>query len=180
MTTHVMLDLETFSSETNAAIVSIGAVKFDPNGRFGGLIEDRFYCVVDATSSEAHGLKLSASTIMWWFGQHEARKSLLESEPVDLASALDGFAEWFGDDKPVWGNGAGFDNVVLRNAFKVIGRECPWSFRNDRCFRTAKNLVTNGLVETPMVGTAHNALDDALWQACHLQNISASLGINFS
>jgi DNA polymerase III epsilon subunit-like protein len=40
-----MIDLETFSTRSNAAIVSIGAVKFEDDQ-----ILDKFYCTIDAAT----------------------------------------------------------------------------------------------------------------------------------
>ena len=43
-------------------------------------------------------------------------------------------------DLRIWGNGAGFDNTLLRQAYEVNSREVPWAFRHDRCFRTLRGL----------------------------------------
>lgn len=173
---HVMIDLETMGTGNDAAITAIGAVKFDP--MHPGQIDDSFYVGVDLTSAKAHGLTIDASTVMWWLhpDRADARASLLDSETVDLATALEGFAGWFGAESlPLWGNGATFDNVILRSAYKATGLHAPWAFWHDRCYRTLKGLAPD--VALVREGTHHNALDDALSQAKHMQHIVQVLSL---
>jgi len=175
MTNHVMVDLETMGTGNEAAIVSLGAVKFDPMA--AGII-DAFYVRVDLASSVAFRLKIDPSTVMWWMDpeRNSARKALLRDEAHDLGTALDGFSQWFGTESlPTWGNGATFDNVILRNAYAKIGFECPWKYTHDRCYRTFKCLAP-GLEASP-TGVWHQALDDATSQARHLQAIVKYLGL---
>ena len=175
MTTHVMLDLETMSTGSYAAIVSIGAVSFDP-----ALVGFRtsFYQTISLASSMKAGLRVDADTIKWWLGQTSAlaRAAVLSEHYVNLDEALLGFAEWYGTDDsvPVWGNGAGFDNVILGNAYKAVGIDQPWSYKANRCFRTLRSLPPE--VARPEHGVAHNALDDAIAQARWLQAIVAAKG----
>lgn len=175
MSTHIMLDLETFGTGGDAAVVSIGAVKFDP--LIDGVL-DSFHVVICPESAQAHGLKIDASTMLWWLSddRRPAVQALLGHERHDLATALHGFAMWFGADSlPVWGNGATFDNVILRNAFRAASLPCPWKFWDDRCYRTLKNMAPD--VKLQRLGTHHDALDDAHSQALHLQQIVARTGI---
>lgn len=170
MPTNVMIDLETLSTANNALILSIGAVKFiDEN------IVDRFHVLIDPRDSQNYGLHIDADTVLWWMAleRQAAREELVKGiteGSVDLYSALAGFQEWFGPESlPVWGNGATFDNVILREAFKRANLQCPWKFWHDRCYRTAK--VTHPYPEDAREGTHHNALDDATHQAKHLMKI---------
>lgn len=166
-----MIDLETMGQGSDAAIVSIGAVKFDENG-----IGDTFYSVINLQSSVEAGLKIDASTVMWWLKQNgEARSALLE-ESVDLESVLQFFTDFVGvGGYAVWGNGSDFDNVILANAYKSIGAEAPWQFWMGRCYRTMKNMFRD--VKLKRKGTHHNALDDAISQAEHLIEIINEKGI---
>ena len=166
---HVMVDLETMGTGNDAAIISLGAVKFDPMTEEIG---DKFYVRVSLESSKAHGLTLDASTIMWWMhpDRAAAREALIVDEDHDLATALEGFSMWYGTDTlPVWGNGATFDNVILRAAFRACNMETPWPFWADRCYRTLKSLAPD--IQLERRGTHHNALDDAETQAAHMQHI---------
>lgn len=176
---HVMLDLETWSSKPNATIISIGAVKFDPAA---GTIVDRFHVGIDPAASGDIVPKLfhiDASTIQWWMSpdQDAARKAWQELKKLDLATALDGFAGWFGETSlPVWGNGATFDNVVLSHSYEVMGLRRPWGFRDDRCYRTLKNLAPEVNLPKAHGVVAHDALDDATMQAHHAMALLRHLG----
>jgi exodeoxyribonuclease VIII len=175
---HVMIDLETWGTNNKAIIISLGAVKFDPMTD-EDLTVDNFYCAIDPKSSQDYGLKVDANTIMWWIDpkNDEARAKWLGEVKVDLASTLEGFQDWYGGESlPTWGNGATFDNVLLRNAYDCVGLECPWKFWHDRCFRTLKNL-TKLEDALPTFGVAHHALTDALNQAQHLRAVVRKLGI---
>lgn len=179
MTTHVMIDLETMSTGSYAAILSIGAVKFDPEQAPKPDEWPKFHTVVRLTSSLKAGLRVDANTIEWWMDHDraEARKALRSHDPVDLDEALLGFSAWFGAASlPVWGNGATFDNVILRNAFIALGLDCPWTHQHDRCFRTIKNLKPP--VKPVRYGVAHSALDDAIAQALTLVKIAELRRLN--
>jgi len=184
---NIMLDLETMGTESNAAIVAIGACEFDPHGTglFAGY-GTQFYVRVSLESSMAAGLTVSAGTILWWLQQSEAaRKETFEGSVEGLKYAIERFEQFVGNisryqprDVAVWGNGATFDNVIIRSAFKAVGLPVPWSFRNDKCYRTIKNLVpADKLPPWERTGTAHNALSDAITQALYLQKCYRVLGL---
>lgn len=164
---HIMLDLETWGTGNKAVPVSIGAVRFGADE-----ILDRFHVAIDPASCQAHGLEIDADTILWWFDpeRDEARRNWLAMERVDIGSALNGFALWVQSSPTlaVWGNGATFDNVILRSAYEVTGLDYPVRFWQDYCYRTMKSQSPVAMVRH---GTHHDALDDAISQARHLQAI---------
>lgn len=167
MSEHIMLDLETFGNSNNAAIVSIGAVKFTLTD-----IVDEFQTGVHLGSSMAVGLTVDPDTIDWWMDldRREALDALRALDKVDIASALIGFKEWAGDNiAAIWGNGSTFDNVILRSAYRQCGIEYPVRFWQDQCYRTMKYRCPQITIERE--GTHHDALDDARCQAKHLQRI---------
>ena len=173
MSTHVMVDLETMGTGSYAAIISIGAVKFDPAVKANPELWPKFHTAVNLASSLKVGLRVDAATVNWWMSEEraEALKALRAHEPVDLDEALLGFMDWFGDPSlPTWGDGATFDNVILRNAFTLLGLDCPWSYKHDRCFRTIKNLKP--VTKPVKFGVGHSALDDAISQALTLCKIA--------
>jgi exodeoxyribonuclease VIII len=114
------------------------------------------------------GLEVTGSMVEWWLQQsEEARKALLDN-PVLVQRALRELSEFIGtfEIKGVWGNGATFDNVILDNAYKAAQMNKPWKYYQDRCFRTTKAENQQILMEG--IGVAHNALDDAKYQALYL------------
>ena len=165
----VMLDLETMSVRSNASIASIGAVKFE----VGTGIVDKFYRTIDLRTCKAVGLHVDPETVGWWNKQSkEARQALLKDN-VSLNQALDDFTEWFGRSSlPTWGNGAGFDSVIMENAFAACNMKRPWRPWEDRCYRTIKSIIQVPADERQ--GVYHNALDDALHQTRHLLKILES------
>lgn len=175
MIPNVMIDIETLGTGHLPVILSIGAAKFDPHG---DSINDSFYVAVDPVSCEHFGLKVTASTAMWWMDPERdvARTNMLQESRVDLATALEGFIQWYGHDSlPTWGNGATFDNVIMRSVLDKVMYECPWKFWDDRCYRTLKSMAPSIKIERH--GMYHNALDDAVSQALHLQAIYKHLSL---
>lgn len=60
---HLMIDLETMGSKTNAPIVSIGAIFFEPKTAELG---PEFYTVVNLESAMHQGASPDGDTIIWW------------------------------------------------------------------------------------------------------------------
>lgn len=167
---HIMLDLETLGVGPDAAIISIGATRFDIDQESTC---NGFYEKIDLTSALKHG-SFAPSTIQWWMQQSDAARQSAFSGGKPLEQALSAFNHYvtpYGSLlEGVWGNGATFDNVVIRSAFRSCGINPAWSFRLDRCYRTVINLIPKHLQpEFIRSGVSHNALDDAITQALHLQ-----------
>lgn len=161
----VMIDLETISQRKNAAIISIGAVKFNATE-----IVSEFYINIDPKSCKELGLHIDPKTIEWWRGQSPEAIAALSVDKQHIGVALTKFAEWYGPKSlPTWGNGVSFDNVILENAYQIANIMVPWKYYHERCFRTVTNLF-NIKVPKPE-GTLHNALDDARNQTQWLQKI---------
>ena len=161
-----MVDLETMSTRSNAAICSIGAVKFE-----GDKILDTFYCTVDIKSCKEAGMHIAKDTVEWWSKQNKEAFRELTKNNISLQEALDKFEIWFGPKSlPLWGNGAVFDNTILGNAYFITGRKPPWNPWDDRCYRTVKALF-KWIPADERQGTYHNALDDAMHQTKHLIKI---------
>jgi len=170
---NVMIDLETMSTAPNAAIVSIGAVKFSLNDDAPNPIVDSFYCTIDAKSCTAVGLQISKATVEWWSKQPRSVMDALRKDAKPLKEVLVEFSKWYGSTSlPTWGCGASFDNVIVASAYDAVGLIRPWKYWHDRCYRTMKEVVK--LPEDDRQGTYHNALDDAMHQTNHLLKILKS------
>lgn len=170
--THIMVDLETMSTAPNAAIVSIGATTIDRNGtRF-------FYRVVDLQSCIDVGLDISGDTVMWWLQQSQKARNDITRVDASLRQVLldfSGYVRSCRDDVCLWGNGSDFDNAILANAYRACGISQPWKFFNNRCFRTLRKLHPD-ILPPNRLGTYHNALDDAIYQAEHALRIAEAIG----
>jgi exodeoxyribonuclease VIII len=175
MRQHVMIDLETMGTGSYAPILSIGAVKFEPrlNAEMA-VIDEEFHVGINLESCIKAGLRPEADTINWWLDpdRDAARRAMHALPKVDLFDALDGFAKWYGPKPlPTWGNGAAFDNVLMVNAYKQVALPCPWTFKEDRCFRTLRALSPIAAPERAGHETAHDALSDARYQVQWLRAI---------
>jgi len=158
---HVMVDLETTHTVATAGILSIGAGVFK-----GPAAGKTFYTAVDYQSCKDLGLTESASTIAWWQRQSkEARQVFNDPSAVPIQEALRQFSNFIYtlSEPKVWGNGANFDNAILENAYSLCGREAPWKFYNNRCYRTA--MAGLRFDDSNRTGAHHHALHDALTQA---------------
>ncbi|HDS9974744.1 TPA: 3'-5' exoribonuclease [Klebsiella pneumoniae] len=177
---HVMVDLETMGKKNNAPIVAIGAVVFDPTT---GSIGESFYKVVCLESSVNWVAVIDPSTVIWWLKQSsEARSAIVNDDAIPLQDALLQFREFVSDNvaggskkAQVWGNGASFDNSILRSSYDCIAEDYPWEYWNDRDVRTMVELGQaisfDPKTTIPFEGSRHNALADAIHQARYVSAI---------
>ena len=171
--THVMLDLETMGKGPEAAIVAIGAVAFDIET--AAISPRGFYVRVDLKSAVEAGGVMDPDTVIWWLQQSEAARAEITRDDIErrlIVNALLDFRHWLkteacGEDSRIWGNGAAFDNVILRRAYQRLPLAVPWSHWNDRCYRTIKGLYGRD-IKIERTGVHHHALSDAEAQAAHL------------
>jgi len=179
----VMVDLETLDNVASAAIVSIGAVECDlTTGELG----DKFYKIIDLDNQRG---TVSTSTITWWMDQSEQAKDVFTAQgKVNIKDAILSFSKWIHSLKAsnqhirLWGNGASFDNAILRQTFRTYNCEFPTEFWNDRDMRTIVGFYPKQLQETwrrnnLRKGTHHNALDDAIHQVRYCSDILSELGV---
>ena len=166
----VMLDLETLGTRPGDAVLSIGAVLFNKET---GDLGPGFRANLDIEQVLAAGFNATGGTLKFWFNQpKEAQRGMLDN-PLNMNSVLMGFAEFLtrgeggvNPDMKVWGNGAAFDNVLLREMYQRLELTEPWKFWNDRCFRTVKGECSRSkALEPEFEGVKHNAYDDAVHQA---------------
>ncbi len=171
MLTDIMIDLETLATTPDAAILSIGAVKFDPFGKDLTDPEmDSFYLRIDLDSCDRIGLVTSQDTLDWWANQSkEAQEEAFGTENrVDIVNAMNQLYKFCWGAKRVWSHGASFDIVIMEHVFRTIGKAVPWSFWQVRDTRTLFDIGINP--ERPEV-LAHHALHDAYNQAIGVQNV---------
>ncbi len=182
---HIMLDLETLGQTPRAAFFEIGAVFFDP---MTANLGETFHQIINPLTCYEYELLRNPKTLQWWEKQSdEARTNLIAAQncEIGISQALLLFYNWLNDNcgleqLKVWGNGSDFDNAIMANAYaqtNVNGGKTPWSFWNNRCYRTIKALAPKIKIER--TGTHHNALDDAISQAKHLQSITRKLRLKF-
>ncbi|NJQ23664.1 exonuclease [Escherichia coli] len=171
---HLMIDLETMGKNPDAPIISIGAIFFDPQT---GDMGPEFSKTIDL---ETTGGVIDRDTIKWWLKQSREAQSALLTDEIPLDDALLQLREFIDENSgeffvQVWGNGANFDNVILRRSYERQGIPCPWRYCNDRDVRTivelGKAIDFDAITDIPFEGECHNALDDARYQAKYVSAI---------
>lgn len=173
---HLMIDLETFGNTYNSAIVTIGACFFDPET---GEIGPKFYRAIDIADAIRFG-RTDGDTLKWWMKQSEDARQAAIAGTEPLADALNALSEFYrrGRNACPWGNGATFDITILEHAYgRCLGTKAPWDFWNIRDVRTIVH-VAKGICDRPKTfgnGTAHNALDDAVFQAEYVSKMWQAL-----
>jgi hypothetical protein len=151
--TDVILDLETYSTRSDAVILSIGAIKFTRGPTQAPLVQrgchlpplsemDTFYRRITIESCNGLGLHTDPSTVKWWATQNKAmREECVEhKDRVSIQEALADFSDWFGNSRCVWGNGSSFDVTIIETAYNRCKIQAPWKFWNIRDVRTVFDL----------------------------------------
>ncbi|WP_439953589.1 3'-5' exoribonuclease domain-containing protein, partial [Escherichia coli] len=136
---HLMIDLETMGKNPDAPIISIGAIFFDPQT---GDMGPEFSKTIDL---ETAGGVIDRDTIKWWLKQSREAQSAIMTDEIPLDDALLQLREFIDENSgeffvQVWGNGANFDNTILRRSYERQGIPCPWRYYNDRDVRTIVEL----------------------------------------
>jgi hypothetical protein len=179
----LMIDLETMGVPPSAPIVSIGAAFFNIRHE---KIGPTYHQAINLATAVRDGGVLDCGTIMWWLQQGDEARNAICFSAHDNRVVLREFSEWIAItcrhlDVIPWGNGSTFDLTILGSAYDRIGMKRPWRFHNERDFRTVRNLYPNVVYDVAdKGGTAHNARDDAIFQAEHLFKIKRQYGRNVS
>lgn len=178
---HVMIDLESLSKQTNAALTQIAAVAFDiETGELG----PRFNAYIN--ESALVGAKvghIDIGTVAWWMQQAPAAalgaKLTSEDEMRTLGEALLDFEAWLlalaGEDATVgddavkeirlWSKGLK-DMCWLEAAYERTDLgEVPWHYRAPRDMRTLFAVTPGGQPELPRdEARKHDAMYDCEYQ----------------
>lgn len=165
---HVMVDLETMGTGTDAAIIAIGAVEFNPYAEPGEDVLGRaYYANVNLQSSIDAGLTVDGDTVMWWLQQEDAARLALRAEPRDIAVVICEFSQWYQDTgaEYVWARGIDFDIAILKTTMRKLHLRQPFVYNASTDSRTVFRALSFDEKALPPIGTAHNALDDARFEA---------------
>lgn len=159
MPTFTMVDLETMGNGTDAAICSIGAVKFDPAAHPS--TDAEFYAHVNLQSAQGDGGKIDAETVLWWMAQSAQATAAItrQDDAVHIHDALLRFETFYQGSDGIWAAPSTFDIPILQSAFKRMGlTDAPWNFRQIHCWSTVRRLL-----KIPKAPNAeeHHALADA-------------------
>jgi len=161
---HVMLDLETFGTDSNAVIVQICACYFDEKT---GEIGDTFLRNIDAADCEKYGLTCNASTVYWWLQQNKIVSKGLLINPQPLKESLVLLLEFLDGAAYIWQHSS-FDCPILNNAIKKVGINNNIFYRVWKDLRSAEYCLNIDKDKFQFEGLQHNALSDCKFQIKYL------------
>lgn len=163
----IMIDIESWSTEGNASVRSIGAVDIDDP-------KVQFYQNINSNlSSWSYKYDFSQATQDWWAEQDQDVQDVLKDNKVAPHWACMKLQEWFirigfdpeNKDHEIWACGVVFDIGVLEHMFRLENVEVPWSYGQVRDFRTVREFFEGDLREVGANLSKHDALADAQHQA---------------
>ena len=163
----IMIDIESLSTQPNASIMTIGAIKFN---RHDFKVKEKFYKRISRKSNEQFNRDFDEATINWWHSQSEqAKKEIFENKDrINLSTALQELSIFCRGSKCVWANGVAFDIPILESAYRDCNLDCPWKFWVVRDVRTIYDIGNMNLTVFKRLNKLdkhhHNALHDCITQ----------------
>ena len=168
-----MLDLESLGTRPDCAILTLGAVKFDPftPDAFG----DSLYFRIDVDEQLALGREVQEDTLKWWAKQADdvREEALGEEGRVSLETMYRDLNRFCVGVENIWCQGPAFDIVILENIYRQQGWPTPWQFWQIRDSRTLFGV--HGDPREKGKAGLHNALEDCISQAQGVQAIYHAL-----
>lgn len=167
----IMFDLETLDTEPSAAILTLGAVKFDPKTKH--ISDDKLLLRFDVDEQFAMGRTYSESTLTWWGQQsQEVQEAAFEGERTSVKDAADIFHKYcWNSFDCIWSQGS-FDVNIMEHLYRQLGRSNPWNFWQVNDSRTFLRYIEGNLDRSKH----HNALEDAIAQANAVQTALNAIG----
>lgn len=178
---HTMIDIETLDTCSTAAVLSIGACIFDPNGDPDQFMGTTFYDTMNVTEQLKLGRTESEATKAWWAKQEapEAVEVLVKAraQTKDLRTQLLDLREFFHGTTHIWANSPSFDVIILKSLFEMCEVGWPYSPFQELDVRTFKAILSDRKVKPDV---AHHALYDAVAQAKFVLQVSRDHSMKFS
>lgn len=161
---HFMIDIETLSTAVNTAVLSIGAVEFDP---FSGEIKNEFYHELRFTDQQDRAIDIR--TVQWWVKQvyHNVQRGeiFIKDEKTPVRNALILLKDFMGTGgKTVWACDPDFDCAILSSLYTEYKLTTPWLYYEPKSVRTIRELAKLHSIGLPGATKTHNALEDCLRQ----------------
>lgn len=172
---HVMVDLETLSTEHDAAIVEITLTRFTPKT---GEVHESLKVNFDIDELLRSGFDVSKSTLIdFWLSQPEKVRNrvLTEGQRLPLEHGWALVYKFLKNIKNVkiWGKGPSFDVSKMAYTMKQVlyDQPLPWSYWNERCVRTINAIDSVESKSIDFVGDKHDSYYDTLHQIKQVSTI---------
>ncbi len=172
---HVMVDIETFSTNPKAVVTQIAMVPFTKDEVFHTKALNVY---VEIQPQLDVGREVNANTLLFWLEQSEhARTELadgLKRYSVSPRDAMTKVFTWpslmletnWKSIAGVWSKSPQFDITILESLFRDFGREAPWTkkFRTVRDVRAYADFLPADHKSADLTGFEHEAVYDCLKQ----------------
>jgi hypothetical protein len=145
-----MLDIETFSTQPNALVVSVGVVNL--------WNDESFFARLDLTGQQNR--HIDPNTVLWWMQQSEEAQAHLHEKPhISLTEQLYEFVDFLGYKPIMWAKPVSFDCVIMETLLTENNIKIPWFHRDKRCVHSIRSQHDNWQKDdVPM--TAHHPVED--------------------
>lgn len=160
-----MIDLETLGVEPDSAILTLGAIKFNPYSDIEP--HSPLYLKGDIEEQTSiYNRSIDDNTLAWWTKQkkeiqEEAFGDFNRVSADQLTKALN---KWCVGLDYIWCQGPTFDFVILQDFYKMAGKPVPWNYWQIRDSRTLFSMMPED-PRKQIQSDLHNALADCYFQA---------------
>jgi hypothetical protein len=171
MANDIMIDIESLNTTPNCVILTIGAVRFDPKGN--GIAERLELRPTIEDQTEIYNRSINEDTLRWWGTQSEAaqEEAMGDWGRTSFSECMETLYKFCWNRRAVWSNGAGFDCIVMEDAWRQTSDKpnpIPWPFWTVRDTRTLYEVAGVSLKDDKHI-TTHKAVEDAEHQAIVVQ-----------
>ena len=168
----VMIDLETLSVVPESVLLTLAAVKFNPHNTVG--VIDKLYHKLDIDEQTRSGRHIDDGTLAWWARQPASvyEDAMSEDGRIAVKDSLEQLTKFLVGVDSIWCQGPVFDIVILENLYRSYEMHFPWAYwqiRDSRTLFKFMNYDPRSDIRKTDSKAHHNALDDAITQACAVQ-----------
>lgn len=153
----LMLDIETFSRQPNAAVFEVAIVPFDENGKEPAAPVGYWLW----TPRTGH---FDGETVVWWMARGGRADLNPEMGPdeLDVAHIIHAYLSGFPEDTELWAQHTSFDCVILQQLLERHDYPMPLGFRQWMDLPTLRAAASNPKVLR--TGPRHSAMNDCRHQ----------------
>jgi hypothetical protein len=153
---NIMLDLETLSTQPDAAVFEVALVPFGVEGPDLG---DALHVLFVPETGH-----IDVSTVKWWLKHAEVCR--LPDASMSERDAVNRIRSWLSQrsEYTLWGMPASFDCIILEQLLKRHGEHLYINFRQWRDVRTLREQAGWPETKPPEGHISHHALHDAVRQ----------------
>ena len=177
MAIHGMLDLETLGVDPDTAIMTLGAVKFDPYT--DAEPHSELYMRLDIEEqTEVYQRTINDDTLAWWASQSQAiqDEAFGDHERVQSDNLTKQLNKWCVGVDVFWCQGPLFDYAILQDFYAQMKTPVPWNYWQICDSRTLFNLMPTDPRKS-IQADLHNALADSYYQAKCVQQTYKHFGV---